>query len=150
MLEEALQAAIFRGVQCRAGEQARQMRQVHRPTVRQPHEQNRQRLQTRLAEGLVGGERFAADASLIHADANKLNSNAKEDWDLDAINPETAPRAVVEYLSALDDAAFGAATDVTPKFTSHSDPSSQSTAAHHGPAYFAYSNNKIVSATRSV
>jgi hypothetical protein len=50
MLEEALQAAIFRGVQCRAGELARQMRQVHRPTVRQPHEQNRQRLQTRLAQ----------------------------------------------------------------------------------------------------
>ena len=86
-----------------------------------------------ITEGLVGGERFAADASLIHADANKLNSTAKEDWDLDAIDPETAPRAVVEYLSALDDAAFGAATDVTPKFTSHSDPSSQWTAAHHGP-----------------
>ena len=103
-----------------------------------------------IAEGLVGGERFAADASLIHADANKLNSTAKEDWDLDAINPETAPPAVVEYLSALDDAAFGAATDVTPKVTSHSDPSSQWTAAHHGPAYFAYSNNKIVSAKRSV
>jgi len=102
-----------------------------------------------ITEGLVGGERFAADASLIHADANKLNSTAKEDWDLDAIDPETAPRAVVEYLSALDDAAFGAATDVTPKFTSHADPSSQWTAAHHGPACFAYSNNKIVSAKRS-
>jgi len=103
-----------------------------------------------IAEGLVGGERFAADASLIHADANKLNSTAKEDWDLDAINPETAPRAVVEYLSALDDAAFGAATDVTPKFTSHSDPSSQWTAAHHGPAYFAYSNNYLIDTDHAI
>ena len=103
-----------------------------------------------IAEGLVGGERFAADASLIHADANKLNSTAKEDWDLDAINPETAPRAVVEYLSALDDAAFGAATDVTPKFTSHSDPSSQWTAAHHGPAYFAYSDNYLIDTDHAI
>jgi transposase len=103
-----------------------------------------------IAEGLVGGERFAADASLIAADANKLNSTAKEDWDLDAINPETAPRAVVEYLFALDDAAFGAATDVTPKFVSHADPSSQWTAAHHGPAYFAYSNNYLIDTDNAI
>ncbi len=103
-----------------------------------------------IVEGLVGGERFAADASLIAADANKLNSTAKEDWDLDAIDPETAPRAVVEYLSALDDAAFGAATDVTPKFTSHADPSSQWTAAHHGPAYFAYSNNYLIDTDNAI
>jgi len=87
-----------------------------------------------IREGVVGGARFATDASLIEADANKQNSTAKEDWDLDNINPETASRAVVEYFFALDDEAFGAATDVTPKFTSHSDPSSQWTAARHGPA----------------
>jgi transposase len=75
-----------------------------------------------IAEGVVGGERFAADASLIQADANKQNSTAKEDWDLDDINPETAPRAVREYLFALDDAAFGAATEVVPKFTSQQPP----------------------------
>jgi hypothetical protein len=102
-----------------------------------------------ILEGVVGGENFATDASLIQADANKQNSTAKEDWDLASINPETASKAVVEYLFALDDEAFGAATEVTPKFTSHSDPSSQWTAAHHGPAFFAYSNNKIVSAKRS-
>jgi transposase len=84
-----------------------------------------------IAEGVVGGESFATDASLIQADANKQNSMAKEDWDLDNINPETASKAVVEYLFALDDEAFGAAADVTPKFTSHSDLSSQWTAAHH-------------------
>ena len=54
-----------------------------------------------------------------------MNSTPKDEWDLDAINPETAPRAVVEYLFALDDEAFGAATEVKPKLTSHSDPSSQ-------------------------
>ena len=103
-----------------------------------------------IARGVVGGDRFATDASLIAADANKQNSTAKEDWDLDAINPETASRAVVEYLLALDDEAFGAATDVTPKFTSHSDPSSQWTAAHHGPAFFAYSNNYLVDTDHAI
>jgi len=103
-----------------------------------------------ISEGLVSGVNFATDASLIQADANKMNSTSKEEWDLDAINPETAPRAVVEYLFALDDEAFGAATEVTPKFTSHSDPSSQWTAAHHGPAYFAYSNNYLIDADNAV
>ena len=103
-----------------------------------------------IAEGVVGGEHFATDASLIEADANKQNSTAKEDWDLDKINPETAARAVREYLFALDDEAFGAATDVVPEFTSHSDPSSQWTAALHGPAFFAYYNNYLIDTDHSI
>ena len=54
-------------------------------------------------------EGLAADASLIHADANRQNSTPQADWDPTAINPEDAPRAVLEYLATLDDAAFGAA-----------------------------------------
>ncbi len=89
-----------------------------------------------IEEGLVSGQRFAADASLIEADANKQNSTSKNDWDSSTINPDDAPRAVREYLDVLDDAAFGAATPVEPKFTSHSDPSSQclSVIASHSPA----------------
>ena len=78
-----------------------------------------------IADGLVSGQRLAADASLIEADANKQNSTPKEDWDHNAIDPRDAPRAVREYLDVLDDAAFGAASTIEPKFTSHSDPSSQ-------------------------
>lgn len=78
-----------------------------------------------IADGLVSGQRLAADASLIEADANKQNSTPKEDWDRNAIDPNDAPRAVKEYLDVLDDAAFGAASEVQPKFTSHSDPASQ-------------------------
>ena len=78
-----------------------------------------------IAEGLVSGQRMAIDASLIEADANKQNSTPKEDWDARLINPVDAPRAVREYLETLDEAAFGAASEVTPKFTSHSDPASQ-------------------------
>lgn len=96
-----------------------------------------------ISEGLVSGQRFAADASLIKADANKLNSTSKDDWDRSTINPDDAPRAVREYLDALDDEAFGAATTVEPKFTSHFDPSSQWTAARKGPAFFAYSTNYL-------
>ena len=103
-----------------------------------------------IADGLVSGQRFAADASLIEADANKQNSTPKEDWDASTINPEDAPRAVREYLDVLDDAAFGAATTVEPKFTSHSDPSSQWTAARKGPAFFAYSTNYLIDTDYSV
>jgi transposase len=77
-----------------------------------------------IADGLVSGQRLAADASLIEADANKQNSAPKEDWDHSAIDPNHPPRAVKEYLDVLDDAAFGAASEVEPKFTSHSAPSS--------------------------
>ena len=99
---------------------------------------------------MVGGQRFAADASLIEADANKQNSTPKKGWERSAINPDDAPRAVREYLDVLDDAAFGAATPVEPKFTSHSDPSSQWTAARKGPAFFAYSTNYLIDTDHAV
>ncbi len=103
-----------------------------------------------IAEGLVSGQRLAVDASLIEADANKQNSTSKEDWDATAIDPADAPRAVKEYLDVLDEAAFGAATPVEPKFTSHSDPASQWTAARKGPAFFAYSDNYLIDTDHGV
>lgn len=78
-----------------------------------------------IEEGMVDGDTFAADASIIRADANKQNSTPKEASDASSIDPSSAPRAVKEYLEVLDDAAFGAASEVEPKFTSHSDPASQ-------------------------
>lgn len=56
----------------------------------------------------------------------------KVEWNPEAINPDDAPRAVQEYLQTLDDDAFGAASPVTPKFISHSDPTSQWTGARGG------------------
>ena len=103
-----------------------------------------------IAEGLVSGQRLAIDASLIEADANKQNSTPKEDWDVSAIDPADAPRAVKEYLEVLDDAAFGAASEVEPKFTSHSDPASQWTAARKGPAFFSYSDNYLIDTDHGV
>ena len=92
-----------------------------------------------IEAGLVSGQRMAIDASLIEAGGKKQNSTSKEEWDATDIDPSDAPRAVREYLDTLDEAAFGAASEVQPKFTSHSDPASQWTAARIGPAFFAYS-----------
>jgi hypothetical protein len=50
----------------------------------------------------------------------------------------------MQYLATLDDAAFGAASDVTPKFVSPSDPAAQWTGALRGPAFFAYSDNYLI------
>ena len=77
-----------------------------------------------IAVGLVGGEGFAVDASLIQADANKQRSIAGQDWRRDR-DPKRSSRAVKEYLATLDDTAWGAASEVVPKFISPSDPAAQ-------------------------
>ena len=96
-----------------------------------------------LAAGLVGGEGFAVDASLIVADANKQRSIPGSEWQK-TCDRQTASRAMQEYLATLNDAAFGAASDTTPKFISPSDPAAQWTGAMRGPAFFAYSDNYLI------
>lgn len=96
-----------------------------------------------IAAGLVGGEGFAVDASLIQADANKHRSIPGAEWSKD-IDPEQARRAVKEYLATLDDPAYGAASDVSPKFVSPSDPAAQWTGALRNAAFFAYANNYLI------
>jgi transposase len=92
-----------------------------------------------IAAGLVGGEGFAVDASLIAADANKQRSILGSEW-TPTRTAESASRAMREYLASLDDAAFGAASEVIPKFVSPSDPAAQWTGAMRGPAFFAYAD----------
>jgi transposase len=55
-------------------------------------------VETCIASGLVGGEGFAVDASLIAADANKQRSIAGQDWRRDR-DPQRSSRAVKEYLA---------------------------------------------------
>lgn len=99
-----------------------------------------------MAEGLVGGEGFAVDASLIRADASRQDGveGAK------GLPPEPSSRAVEEYLAVLDDAAFGAATEVTPKFLSPADPAARWTAAQGGQAFFAYCANYLIDLDHAV
>jgi hypothetical protein len=96
-----------------------------------------------IAAGLVGGEGFAVDASLIVADANKQRSIPGKQWSKE-LDAQAVSQATKEYLARLDDAAFGAASDVTPKFVSPSDPAAQWTGAMRGPAFFAYADNYLV------
>jgi transposase len=102
-----------------------------------------------IAEGLVSADGFAVDASLIAADANKQRSVPSREWKPEEIK-ETATRAAQEYFATLDDAAFGAASAVTPKFISRSDPAAQWTGAHKGHAFFAYANNYLIDTDHGV
>ena len=103
-------------------------------------------LQRCINEGLVDGEGFAVDASLIQADASDRNRVAGAA----GLPPEATGRAVEEYFAVLDDAAFGAASEVTPKFIAPADPATRWTAAHRGPAFFAYSANYLVDAENAI
>jgi transposase len=103
-------------------------------------------LQRCIDEGLVGGEGFAVAASLIQADA----SDRSRVEGATGLPPNAAGRAVEEYLAVLDNAAFGAASEVTPKFIAPSDPATRWIAAHRGPAFFAYSANYLIDADNAI
>ena len=99
-----------------------------------------------IDEGLVGGENLAVDASLIKADANRQNGIEGDK----GLPPQAAGRAIDEYLAVLDDAAFGAATQVIPKFISPADPAARWTGAHGGQAFFAYSTNYLIDTDNAI
>src|SRR5499427_1076404 len=98
-----------------------------------------------MKERLVGGEAFAVDASMIVADAHRRRGVAKV-GDLDP----TSSRAVAEYLSVLDDAAFGGASPSEPKAISPVDPAARYTAAANSAAGYAYSDNYLVDLKHAV
>lgn len=98
-------------------------------------------LQRCMAEGLVRGEGFATDASIIKADVKKFNSVPGVEtlsWTLS----EDSPRAVREYLEAIE--ATNDTPSFTPKFVASADPASTWTGATRGPAFFAYCTNYLI------
>ncbi len=99
-----------------------------------------------MAEGLVKGEGFAVDASLIAADASHQHS-VQTGEAIDWTNPTLGNRAVHEYLEALDDEVLA---EVVPRKTSLSDPQSRWTAATGGIAFFAYSTNYLIDTSHGV
>lgn len=92
-----------------------------------------------IAEGLVGGEGFAVDASVVKADASRQRHREDDDDDWSSGG---GTRAVREYLAALDEAA--APTGKLAKRNSVTDPAARWTAAPGGPAFYAYSTNYLV------
>ena len=103
-----------------------------------------------MTEGLVAGEGFAIDASVIKADANRargIPGTEAIDWR----QGEQQSRAVREYLEALegsnptDEDVLTSTAPTTPaKNISLTDPAARWTAAPGGPAFYAYSTNYLI------
>lgn len=94
-----------------------------------------------MAEGLVGGEGFAIDASVVRADASRargIPGDRVVGWKADA----ASSRAVREYLAAIEEA--NPTDTAAPKSVSLTDPAARYTAAPGGPAFYAYSTNYLV------
>lgn len=89
-----------------------------------------------MAEGLVGGEGFAVDASVVRADVSRARRIEPEVAKKD---PRQATQAVTDYLAALE-----ASGGSVPSSVSLTDPEARWTAAPAGPAVFAYSTNYLV------
>ena len=79
----------------------------------------------------------------------RLCSNAAVEGEK-GLPPQATGRAIQEYLAVLDDAAFGAATEVTPKFISPADPAARWTGAHGGQAFFAYATNYLIDTDHAI
>jgi len=96
-----------------------------------------------MAAGLVKGEGFAVDASVVAADARGQRSvpgTASVDWN----DKRLRTRAVREYLAALDE------SQAPPKNVSLTDPQARWTCAPGGPAFFAYSTNYLIDVEHGV
>src|ERR1700684_281676 len=98
-------------------------------------------LQRCMNEGLVGGEGFAIDASVVKADAARAGGIAGAAIDYRALGPRQASRAVSEYLEGIE--ADGR-PETMRKNISITDPAAEWTCAPGGPAFFAYSTNYLV------
>lgn len=105
-----------------------------------------------MSEGLVGGEGFAVDASVIKADANRAKGLSKggiKEWS----QGDAPSRAVREYLEALKEEnpiEDDPAESTVQRTISLTDPQSHYTAAPGGPAFFAYSTNYLIDTKNAV
>ena len=92
--------------------------------------------------GLIKGEGFAVDASVIEADASRYHGVAPDEIDLHAI--ENPSRAIREYLAALDEAGELEPGRKPPKVISPSDPASAWTAKANKRVQFGYGLNYLI------
>lgn len=95
-----------------------------------------------LAAGLIKGDGFAIDASVIEADASRYHGVEPEKIDWSSVERPT--RAVREYLDALDSAAEPEAGRKAPKVISPSDPASAWTAKANKRVQFGYGLNYLI------
>jgi transposase len=97
--------------------------------------------------GLVKGEGFAVDASVMEADASRYHGVKPEEADWSA--PERQTRAVAEFLGALDD-DDPTADRQPPKVMSLSDPCSAWTAKANKRVQFGYGLNYLIDIENAV
>jgi transposase len=97
--------------------------------------------------GLVKGEGFAVDASVMEADASRYHGKAPSEIDWSA--PERQTRAVAEFLSGLDDEDPNADRKL-PKVISPTDPCSAWTAKANKRVQFGYGLNYLIDIENAV
>ena len=91
-----------------------------------------------MTEGLVGGEGFAIDASVVKADANRQRGRARRRSRL-VRTGHAISRPVREYLAALDQPRWRGAPE------EHlADRSGGAVDCGWGPAFYAYSANYLI------
>jgi len=98
--------------------------------------------------GLVKGEGFAVDASVMEADASRYHGKAPDevDWSV----PKRQTRAVAEYLAALEAMAEPNPDRKPPKVISPSDPCSAWTAKANKRVQFGYGLNYLIDLEHAV
>jgi transposase len=106
-------------------------------------------VQTCLRAGLVGGETFATDASVIEADARVMRCTEGKEPPEDRDDPGNVTRPVREYLDQLDKAAGLAVllpgeTRQPPKSLSLTDPCAALTSKGKSKIAFAYGTNYLI------
>lgn len=101
-----------------------------------------------LTAGLIKGEAFAADASVIEADASRYHGLAPDAVDWAAIEKPT--RAVREYLDALATAEEPEEERKPPKVVSPSDPASAWTAKANKRVQFGYGLNYLIDTAHAI
>jgi transposase len=98
--------------------------------------------------GLVGGEGFAVDASVIEADASRFKR--VEGSGIDWTDEQRARRPIREYLSALDGEDAPSDPERAPKALSPTDPAAAWTARGRHKVMFGYSLNYLIDAKEAV
>ena len=95
-----------------------------------------------MEAGLVGGEGFAVDASVIEANASRFQrvDGAEIDWS----EEQLARHAIQEYVAALESENSPLNPDKLPKALSPSDPAAAWTTRGRNKVMFGYSLNYLI------
>jgi transposase len=101
-----------------------------------------------MAAGLVKGEGFAVDASVMEANASRYHGKAPDE--IEWAEPERRTRAVKEYLAGLEAANAPNPDRKPPKVISPSDPCSAWTAKANKRVQFGYGLNYLIDIENAV